>query len=299
MSVKNMKKLLLLGHTGFVGKKFISYANNIKLADEIIGKSTTEINLLLERDLPKLIPFFTPDTSVVMFSGLKSDRGNTMENFRNNVRMAENVAAVLKENPVKKFIFFSSVAVYGVDVSNPAITEATPPQPDTYYSLSKYVSECLLQIASRACGNIELVAFRTPTIYGPGEDVVAHTPSGFLKTYRSGSNITLWGDGSDRREFIFVDDIVRLLERLLFCSYSGVLNIGTGTGHSYREALDVVGKILNKELLVNTKQRSKPKIDKIVNPVQLRVLFPDFYFTSLADGLESTYLSDKSENRTI
>ena len=213
--------------------------------------------------------------------------------------MAENVASVLKTNPVKKFIFFSSVAIYGVNINNPTITEATPPYPDTYYSLSKYVSERLLNIASNHCGNVELIHFRTPTIYGPGEDVIAHTPSGFLQTYRAGSDITLWGDGSDRREFIFVDDILFLLEQLLSCPYSGVFNIGTGIGHSYREALDVVGEVLNQELLVHTKQRTKPKIDKIVNPVQLKSLFPDFYFTSLFDGINSTYLSEESSTGTI
>jgi len=281
-----MERFLILGHTGFVGGRLKDYFQNNYNDIEVIGLSTKEIDLTNAKTVSLLNNYFNSNTSVILCSGIKSDYGNNLETYKINLKMAENICKILEKCPVKKFIFFSSLAVYGVDIHNVKISEKTEIRPDTYYGLSKYASEQLLKITFSKFKTSQCIIIRTPTIYGPYEKICAHTPSGFLNTYLDNREVTLWGDGLDLREFIYVDDIVKIVNYLILSDFSGVINIGTGTGYTYKKALDVISKRLNKKLTINSKKRTKEKIDKLVDPSLLNTLVPKFKFTSLDAGIE-------------
>ena len=221
-----------------------------------------------------------------MCSGIKSTFGNNLDSFRMNMKMAENICGVLKNNPVRKFVFFSSLAVYGVDINNINISETTEIKPDTYYGLSKYASEQLLELTFSNLNESQLIKLRTPTIYGPNETILAPTPSGFLNTYLDGGEVTLWGDGTEMREFIYVDDIVKIVDLLISTEYSGSINIGSGTGYSYKDSLEIISKILKRKIIINRKKRTKEKVDKLVDRSLFNNLIPKFEFTSLESGLK-------------
>jgi len=178
--------------------------------------------------------------------------------------------------------------VYGVHKKHKIISEETYVDPDTYYSLSKLVTERLLQIGF-AGGKNKLIIMRPSTLYGPGETITPHTPSGFLNTYVNGGIVTLWGDGSELREFVFIDDMVRLVANIIESEFSGILNIGGGQPRSYKDALEIISKILDKDIEINSKPRTTEPVDKIYDLSSINLLFPDFQFTTLEKGLELTY----------
>jgi UDP-glucose 4-epimerase len=68
-----------------------------------------------------------------------------------------------------------------------------------------------------------------------------------------------------------------------------VLNIGGGKPRSYKDALDIISKILNKKIEINSKPRTTDPVDKIYDLKLIKELFSDFKFTSLEQGLELTY----------
>ena len=282
-----MDNYLILGHTGFVGNRIMKFFQESYNDVNIFGVSTKEIDLTNLKDVLSIRKKFNLDSTVIMCSGIKSNYGNNLDTFNKNLKMAKNICKVLENNPVKKFIFFSSLAVYGVDTNNVKISEKTEIKPDTYYGLSKYVSEQLFELIFSKLKNSRLINIRTPTIYGPNETIRAHTPSGFLNIYLDGDEVTLWGDGSEMREFIYVDDVVKIVNLLISTNFSGAINIGTGMGYSYKYSLDIISKKLKKKLIINSKKRTKEKVDKIVDGSLFNELFPKFKYTSLEAGLDN------------
>jgi UDP-glucose 4-epimerase len=279
------RRLVILGHTGFVGRRVQEYFAQRYPGLEVVGLSSQEIDLTKPDQAARLAEHLDADTDVIMCSGIKSNYGSNLETYGRNLAMAQNVCGVLSKNSVRRFVFFSSIAVYGVDKHDVDITEQTPVMPDTHYGLAKYHSEGLFSLEFDQMKQSSLVIVRTPTIYGPNEKIIAPTPSGFLTTYLDGGQVNVWGDGSELREFLFIEDLVRLLDELLQGSFSGVLNVSSGHGRSYQDAIDVIARLLNRDLVVNRRQRTKPKVDKVYNTALLQRLLPGFRFTPLEEGL--------------
>ncbi len=293
-SLPDIKRLVVLGHSGYVGQRVKSYFQDRYRTIDIVGISSRDIDLTQMDQSMRLSEYFDFNTAVIMCSGIKSNYGTNLETYAKNVAMAQNVCRVLAKCPVRKFIFLSSIAVYGVDKHNVNITEQTEITPDTHYGLAKYNSEILLSLEFARLKQSSLIILRPSTIYGPNEKIIAATPSGFLTTYLDGGQVTLWGDGSELREFLFIEDLIRIMDFLFQSSFTGVLNVGSGCGHSYQEALEIISRLLDKKLTVNHhEQRSKPKIDKIYNIELLRSLIPQFYFTPLDKGLQNILESIK------
>ena len=201
-------------------------------------------------------------------------------NMINNIKLN-----VLMNINYKKFIFFSSLAVYGVDSNNVSITELSPIITDTYYGLSKYVSERIF-LLNKKHNKEKLIIIRTPTVYGLGDKINAHTPSGFLNILMEGGKIELWGDGTELREFIYIGDIIYIINKLTDIDYSGIINTGSGCGYSYKEAIDIIAKFLNIVPNITNKERTKEKINKVVKPDNLINIMGNVPFTNLHKGIE-------------
>ena len=283
-----MDNLIILGHTGYLGKALMGGLKKIEGYNSILGFSSNDIDLTDSSQLFQIKEVSDERTVIIMCAAIKSDEGNSLNTFKLNLRMAENIAKLSSECKYKKIILISSNAVYGVHKKHKVISEKSNLYPDTFYSLSKYTTEKLLLINMEERMH-KLVILRPSTIYGPGESITPHTPSGFLNKYLNGDKITLWGDGTELREFVFINDIVRLINRIIKSSFSGVLNIGGGKPRSYKDALDIISKILNKKIKIYSKPRTVSPVDKIYDLKLINELFPDFKFTSLEEGLEFTY----------
>ncbi|MEM1944748.1 MAG: NAD-dependent epimerase/dehydratase family protein [Nitrososphaerota archaeon] len=146
--------------------------------------------------------------------------------FEVNVKGTENVLKISAEHGVGKVVYASSAAVYG-NLSKPAL-ESDQPNPIGVYGMTKLLAERLLESYSRAYG-IKCLALRIFNVYGGdgGSGVV----NDYLKSILSGQPIKIYGDGSQVRDFIHIDDVVNAFVKAL--SYSGPpaferFNVGTG-----------------------------------------------------------------------
>jgi len=121
------------------------------------------------------------------------------------------------------------------------------------------------------------VALRPALIYGPGDTSKSYGPAGFAHE----ETVTLWGEGDERREFVFVLDVAEIVARLVTSNYTGPLNVVTGKARTFREAAAIAGA------KITTKPRSKPKVDHGFDNRRLTGLFPDFRFRSLEEGMSA------------
>jgi UDP-glucose 4-epimerase len=284
----SIRRILVLGHSGFIGTEIMRVLGQESPNIERIGLSYPELDLTDLNDVRTLAPKLDPQTVMVLCSGIKKQMGDTLEFFSKNVQMVVNLCELFRDYPVHRLIYFSSAEVYGEDVENTAITESTPVHPVSYYGIAKYASEGLLRKSVHSGGG-SLVILRPPLIYGVGDMSRGYGPTGFIWAAATDKEITLWGDGTEEREFVFVDDLARVVHALVFHDFDGVLNVATGKSHTFKELLDLIGKISPEELKVNNKLRTKTKVNQGYRNDLLMQVLPDFKFTPLEKGLQITF----------
>lgn len=284
----NIKRVLILGHSGFIGSHIEKFFRRQSADIDIIGRSYPPFDLTKEDVAFTIQDLFDMNTAVIMLSALKKEHGDNIDNFSKNVKMVINLCKILEDHPVRCFVYFSSAAVYGEDIHNMNITEETQINPTSYYGIAKYTAERLLRKVSDQQEKMNLIILRPPVIYGPG-DQPCYGPSGFIKATLSNEKITLWGDGKEKREFIFIDDVVKLVHKLVFqSSYNGVLNVASGKSYTFVDILDTISSITNSKIDVNSRGRTKDKVNHRFSNDTILKLFPEFTFTSLREGIKKT-----------
>jgi UDP-glucuronate 4-epimerase len=123
-----------------------------------------------------------------------------------NVRGTQNLLELARERGVEQFVFASSSSVYGVNPRVPWSEDDHVLQPISPYASTKVSGELLGHVYSHLYG-IRFVALRFFTVYGPRQrpDLAIHK---FARMILGGRPIPVFGDGSTRRDYTYIDDIV-------------------------------------------------------------------------------------------
>jgi UDP-glucuronate 4-epimerase len=164
---------------------------------------------------------------------------------RVNVEGTVNLLEAGRKNGVKKWTIASSSSVYGVNSKVP-FSEVDPIfTPISPYAASKLACEALAH-AYHHIYKLDIVVPRFFTVYGPGQrpDLAIHK---FTKLIREGKEIPFFGDGSTRRDYTYIDDIVSgvISCTTKFFGYE-VINLGGNQTTTLNELVDTIAKKLNK-----------------------------------------------------
>jgi UDP-glucose 4-epimerase len=158
---------------------------------------------------------------------------------------------------VRRVVLTSSGAVYG-DRGPSRLTETVEPDPRSPYAVSKLAAEYYVRTIGSLWG-IECVSLRIFNAYGPGQHLPASHPPVvpyFLRQAQRSGTLVVHGDGRQKRDFIYVDDVVSgMIAAATAPGIDGmVLNLGSGTATSLvelvRHVLDVTGA--KPEIIYNT-----------------------------------------------
>jgi UDP-glucose 4-epimerase len=286
MSESPFSRIILLGHTGYIGRRLAPAFATAAPAVRVVGKSVTELDLTQPGASAALEPLLEPDAALVICAAIKKQLGDTLDVLAQNLAITTNVCKALAARPVKRVVFFSSAAVYGEDVPHAGtITEETPVQPTSFYGIGKFTAERMLMKAVSEHPSTSLLMLRPALVYGPDEPGYYYGPSGFLQKARAGSPITLWGDGAELREFLYIDDVVDVTTRLLFGAACGVLNVVSGASYTYAAALDVIERLIGSRPATDSRARTKDKVDHRFDAAALMRAVPGFAFTPMDEGL--------------
>jgi len=136
--------------------------------------------------------------------------------------------------------YTSTLDVYGPPDSLP-IGEDHPTRPATFYAVSKLAAEHLLGVWAERTGT-PLAVLRLSQVYGPGDTSAKAIPT-FVRTYLRGEVPRIRGDGSDTRDWVYVDDVVDALEATIRRRATGTFNVAGGAGCSIREMLGLVRRL--------------------------------------------------------
>jgi UDP-glucose 4-epimerase len=146
---------------------------------------------------------------------------------------------------VHKVIFASSAAVYGLPEALP-IPEEHPTNPISSYGIAKLAIEKYLELFRHLYG-LDYLALRISNLYGPYQNPMGHQGviGMFLHHVHKGESLTVWGDGSTLRDYLYISDVVDALERAAkIDSQERVLNGGSGRGTSLNELLQLIAGIV-------------------------------------------------------
>ncbi len=167
-----------------------------------------------------------------------------------NITGTHNLLAPARKAGVKRFIFASSSSVYGLSKVVPFSEDLALPQTLSPYAATKLAGEQL-------CGNyahlygMRVVCLRFFTVYGPGQrpDLAIHK---FTKAIHEGKSIPQFGDGSTRRDYTYIDDIVQGVAGAL--AYEGpgfdIFNLGENQTTTLSELIVEIENALGKKAVI-------------------------------------------------
>ena len=195
-----------------------------------------------------------------------------------------------KTNAVKKVVYPSSGSVYG-NTPFPQ-SEGMIPKPVNLYGVCKLACENIAKVYSEFIPSVMLRIFAG---YGPFEDhksEFASVATLFLNKIVKNEPPVIYGDGTQSRDFIYIDDVVRAFLSSLEKDVEGVINVGSGKPYKFNDVIDIINNLLGKEIRpvyvdkpVNYLENTQADITKMENLLNIKPLL-------LESGLER-YLLQK------
>jgi GDP-D-mannose 3', 5'-epimerase len=179
---------------------------------------------------------------------------------RNNILINVHMLEASRQNSVKRFLFSSSACVYAQSKQqSPEVTplveeDAYPADPEPGYGWEKLFAEEMGRYYRRD-HRLATYAVRFHNVYGPlgtydgGREKAPAAISRKVALVQSGDEIEIWGDGEQTRSFMYVEDCVEGLLRLMASDYHEALNLGTDQLVTINELVDMVSVVADKNLV--------------------------------------------------
>ena len=191
---------------------------------------------------------------------------------------------------IKKFLMPSSAAVYG-NLNTLPLDETMTGNPSSFYGLTKLTAEHYLRIYHESFG-LKYICYRYSNVFGPrqGNEGGGGVISIFAKAISQDSPITIYGDGNQTRDFIFVDDVVEANILGMKSQVNGIYNVSTNIASSINLLVDEFRNISHKNInVIYENSRLGDIKDSVLatNKSEEDLLFKAKY--SLHDGLIKTY----------
>jgi UDP-glucose 4-epimerase len=211
--------------------------------------------------------------------------------YRSNIEGTHTLYEAAVAAGVRKVVFSSSLYAYGRTSGGP-LDEAEIPQPHTVYGITKLAGEHILRFFAKQHG-LEHMVLRYLFVYGPKQFAGMGYKSVIMKNFErllAGQRPTVYGDGKQALDYVFVDDVVDATIRALEHDASGdVVNIGSGDATPVEALIDlmidVVGRPLEK--LYEPPDWTQGSY-RVGNPEKAARVLGWRATTPLRDGLERT-----------
>jgi UDP-glucose 4-epimerase len=279
-------KILCLGSSGFVGR-FLLHRFKQNADWEIVGSNSLSLDLEKPESVKSLANMLDEKT-VLIFSARSTHKESSWGRLKVDLEMVHNVANALSHQKIRKCLYFSTLAVYDDSFTQQNISEETGVFPQSPYAISKFSGECLFaQVAAKM--GFPLVIFRSCKIYGPGDRSFEYGPGSFLYSAVMDKPIRLYGDGSELRDHLFMEDLFQIVSHFAQNNGSGIYNLASGVSRTYQDLLSIIRTVTKKEIEIAHEDRSRPQIDQTVDISFLKKRFPGLNLTTLEQGISATF----------
>jgi len=258
--------VLVTGGAGFIGshlvEKLLATGERVRVVDDLsTGKRDNlprhDALEFIEGDIrdAKLVNHCVAEMDAVVHlaavASVQASIDNPIRTHQVNFDGTLNLLEAARSARVGRFLYACSAAVYGDTASIP-VSEQTPPNPLSPYAVDKLTGEYYLLHYYRKY-RLAATSFRFFNIYGPRQDPsspYSGVISIFVDRLQRNQPVTVYGDGSQTRDFVYVADLAELLARAAHGpeGVGGIFNVGTGKRHSLLQLLDQLEKLSGKKI---------------------------------------------------
>ena len=274
------ERVVVMGAGGFVGRTSTDKLKSEGVA--VVAISRREVNLLAADGAPALAGHLTPSTTLIIASALAPVKNTPM--LLDNLRMMQAVIEAVKTTPVAHPIYISSDAVYA-DSDEP-MTEASPAAPDSLHGTMHFTREVMLK---NELASIPQAFVRPTLIFGPDDPHNGYGPSRFMRLANAGQDITLFGEGEEQRDHIFIDDVAEIVCRCVLHRAVGIVNVVSGKVTSFKNIAELAAARFEPRVTVIGTPRvgAMPHNGyRAFDASLLARILPDSKPTTLASGLD-------------
>ena len=293
-----MARVLLTGATGFVGGAVLARLRSLRHDVTTVGRTMPRgidpgKHLIADLAEPATVLRHREaleQVEVVAHLGGEVLRAadpaadHLLRSVQVNVEGTAHLLAALPRS-LAGFCYASTLDVYGSPTSCP-VREDHLPRPGTYYAASKLAAESLLGVWSARAG-VPLAVLRLSHVYGPGDTSAKAIPS-FLRACMRGQRPVVLGDGSDVRDYVYVDDVADAVARAVERRAAGIFNVASGAGTSIRELLSIVQAVTGAEAEPEWRPASRPPSTIVLDITRARTVLEWEPRIALAEGLRRT-----------
>ncbi len=245
-----MKKIQVIGGSGFIGANLLKELGKTHAVNNIDKNNAQQFSAITTladiRDKEKLTDSLQPSEWVVLLAAEhRDDISPTSLYYDVNVDGTKNVLSAMNEKDIRKIIFTSSVAVYGLNKKNP--DEEFKEDPFNDYGKSKWqAEEVLRKWYNEDPQNRTLIIIRPTVVFGPDNKGNVYT---LLKQIASGKFLMI-GKGNNKKSMAYVENLVGFIKYAIDNNFSGyhLYNYVDKPDYSMTELIAVSEKSLNKKL---------------------------------------------------
>lgn len=269
-----------MGERGFVARRLITWLHARGIPCRAIGSA--EVDLVSSGASVALAQILRPGDSLVFTSALTPEHGRDRATFFKNVSMADHLCPVVNDLPLAHLVYISSDSVYGARHTD--IDESSCCEPGEMYPLSHLVREKLLLDACGSAG-VRLAILRPTAIFGATDTHNAYGPNRFVRAALHEGRIALFGQGEEQRDHVYIDDVVELIGLCLIHRSAGILNVASGTAHSFAEVARAIVASIGRPVVLESAPRRVPIVHRRFLTSAITGAFPTFRPTSLDEGV--------------
>ena len=296
-------KIYVAGHRGLVGSA-IERRLRILGFDNLIRKTRAELDLTSQAQVEAFFRLEKPDVvflSAAKVGGIHANNIYPADFIRDNLQIQTNIIDSAYRNGVKKLAFLGSSCIYPKFAPQPMkeehlLTGELEPT-NEWYAIAKIAGIKMCQAYRRQYG-FNAISLMPTNLYGPGDNfnlANSHVLPALIRKFHDAksnnqSNVTVWGTGTPKREFLHVDDLadasVFLMNRY---DEEGIVNVGVGEDISIGELAQLVKEVVGYpgDIVYDTsKPDGTPR--KLLDVSKLTALGWKAKI-NLADGVASTY----------
>ena len=298
------RSVLVTGGCGFIGFNLVSMlveaGARVRVFDNLsVGSREALKDLqgdvdLIEADIRDLEPLSEACQNVEVVFHLAAQPGvipsilDPETDFRINAGGACNALLAAQRQGVPSFVFASSNAVVGE--FTPGTDETVTPRPLSPYGASKMAGEAYCSAFAGAYG-MRTASLRFANAYGPNSNHKESAIARFIRRILDGEHLVIYGDGSQIRDFVHVEDLCRAMLLAAERSPAGeVLHIASGRETSVLELVRLLSEVAGREVPLVHEPRREGEAFCIAPSVEKAKRLLGFEAqVSLAEGLATTY----------
>lgn len=265
-------ELLKIGHKVVVVDNFNDYYD-IKLKENNVQHNLNNPNYRLYRcdieDMETLDSVFKENSCDVVVhlaakAGVRPSLENPVGYIKSNILGTVNVLECMREHDIHKLVIASSSSVYGNCKESLFSEYLKVTEPISPYAATKSACEQICYTWHHLY-NISVVALRFFTVYGPRQrpDLAINK---FTRLIKQGSPIPMFGDGTTKRDYTFIDDIVSGIVASINYDRSGfeIINLGGGEPITLKQMILTIEKVLGKKAIIQKLPMQPGDVNKTV-----------------------------------